>query len=173
MLTYYWLRRGQKIMFNFPVSSPFIIIHVYWWMSDHHTYSDGYTALINVMCYMSQFVVIFPVPNESSATLGSYFIQHILIKFDLCHLVVLDYGAHFKGSFIAICEALNLNYDIFTKSNHKSLTIEHFHHFFNKSVTIVAEERDTNNISVSIGITVSYAWNSALIYIAPIYFAVF
>ena len=54
----------------------------------------------------------FPVPDESSATLASYFMQHVLMKVGLCHLVVLDNLTPFKGDYIAICQALNLNYDI-------------------------------------------------------------
>ena len=60
-----------------------------------------------------------------------------------------------------MCQALNLNYDIFAKQNHKGLSIEHFHRFLNKSVTIVAEERGTINIFVPAGIAAGYVWNSA------------
>ena len=92
-------------------------------MSSHHTDSNDYMALMNVICDMSQFVVIVPVPDESSATLASYFMQHMLLKFGfvpvfdessttlasyfmqhvllkfvLCHLVVLDDGTPFKKS---------------------------------------------------------------------------
>ena len=58
-------------------------------------------ALMNAMCDMIQFVVVVPVPvpDESSATLASYFMQHILLKFDLCYLAVLDDGNPFKGAF--------------------------------------------------------------------------
>lgn len=39
--------------------------------------------------------------------------------------------------------------------------MENVHHFLNKSVTIDAEERDTNDIFVLVGIATGYAWNSA------------
>ena len=68
------------------------------------------------------------------------------MKFGLCHLVVLDDGTPFKEVFIAMRQALNLNYDIFAKWNHKGLSVEHFHCFLNTSVTIAAEERGTTNI---------------------------
>ena len=116
---------------------------------------------MNTMCDMSQFVVVVPVPNESSTTLASFFMQHVLMKFGICHLVVLDDGSPFKGAFIAMCDALNLNYDVLAKRNHKGLTVEHFHRFLNKSVTIAAEDRGTNDIFVPAGIAARYAWNSA------------
>ena len=51
-----------------------------------------------------------------------------------------------------MCHALNLNYNIFAKRNHKGLSVENFHRFLNKSVTIAAEERVTTDIFVPVGI---------------------
>ena len=69
--------------------------------------------------------------------------------------------APFKETFIAMCDVLNLNYNVLAKRNHKGLTMEHFHHFLNKSITIAAEDRGTNNIFVPAGISTGYAWNNA------------
>ena len=60
-----------------------------------------------------------------------------------------------------MCEALNPNHDVRAKRNHKGLTVEHFHRFLNKSVTIGAEERGTNDIFVPTDIALDYAWISA------------
>ena len=54
---------------------------------------NGYITLMNTMCDMTQFVVVVPVLDDTSATLASHFIQHILLKFGMCHLVVIDDGA--------------------------------------------------------------------------------
>ena len=121
--------------------TPFAILHVDFLIPGHHTDSNSYMALINVMCDISQFVVIVPVPDESSTTLTSYFIQYVLLKFGLRHLIVLDDGISFN-----ICKAFYLKHNVLTKHNHRGLTVESFHRFFNKSVTIPAEERDTNDI---------------------------
>ena len=43
------------------------------------------------------------------------------MKFEMCHLVVLDDGTTFKGSFVVMCQALNLNYDILANRNYKGL----------------------------------------------------
>ena len=53
---------------------------------------------MNAMCDMSQFVVVVPVTNESSAILAENCFQHVLMKFGLCHLVVIDDGTPFKGA---------------------------------------------------------------------------
>ena len=114
---------------------------------------------MNVMCDMSQFVVVFSIPDESSATLDSYFMQYVLFKFGLCHLLILNGGISFKGTFIAMCEDLHLNHDVIAKRNHKFLTVKFFYRFLNKSVTIAAEERDTNDIYVLTGVAVGCTWN--------------
>ena len=87
---------------------------------------------------MSQFVVVVPIPNEYIATLVSHFMQHVLMKFGLCQLVVLDGGNPFKGFFITMCESLNLNHIVLAKRNLKGLTVEYVYIFLNKSVTIAA-----------------------------------
>ena len=113
------------------------------------------------MCDIIQFVVVVPVLDESSATLASHFMQHVLMKFGLCHLVMLDDGTLLKEDFIAMCQALNLNYNILAKRNDKGLSVEYFHRFLSQSVTIAAEERSTNNIFFPAGIATRYAQNSA------------
>ena len=90
-------------MFSWPLSIPFAIIYVDLWMSGKFTDSKGSTALMNAMCDMSQLVFVVPVPDESSATLADHFFQHVLMKFGLCHLVVLDDGNPIKGAFVAMC----------------------------------------------------------------------
>ena len=98
-------------------------------MPEKITDSKGNTALMNTVCDMSQFVVVLPVPDESSAALADHFFQHVLMKFGLCHLVVLNDGNPFKCAFVAMCKSLKLNYDILAKRNHKGLSVEHFHRF--------------------------------------------
>ena len=73
------------------------------------------------------------------------------MKFFLCHLVVIDDGTLFKGSFVAMFKYLDLDYDILAKCNHKGLTVEHFHCFLNKVVTIAMENRQRNNALFQLG----------------------
>ena len=117
--------------------------------------------MMNTICNMSQFVIVVPIQDEISVTLSSYFMQRVLVKFGLYHLVVIDNNTHLKGSFIAMCQTLNLNSDILAKRNYKGLTVEYFHRFLNKSVTIAVEERGINDMFVPTIINVGCSWNSA------------
>ena len=83
------------------------------------------------------------------------------MMFGLCHLIIIDYGTPFKSDFVAMCKALDLNYDILAKRNDKELTVEHFHRFLNKVVTISMEDRQSNGVFVMTWIAVGYMWNSA------------
>ena len=88
MLMYKRRRQGQEVMFSCPVSSPFAILHADLWVPGHFTDNDGDADLMNVMCDMTKFVVVVPVPDETSATLAEYFMQHVLLKFGICHLLI-------------------------------------------------------------------------------------
>ena len=83
------------------------------------------------------------------------------MKFDLRHLVVIDDGTPFKDAFVAMYKALDLNYEILAKCNHKGLTIEHFHRFLNKAVIIAMKDRQSNDVFVPAGIVAGFEWNSA------------
>ena len=163
ILTCRWPRRGQELMFSWPIISSFAILHVDLWSPRHMTNQNGYIALMNTMYDIIQFVLVVPVPDETSATLASHSMQHVLLKFGMCRLVVIDDGTPFKGTFVAMCQALNLNYEVLVKHNQKDLSVEHFHRFLNKSVTIAVEDRGTNDIFVPASIAAAYAWNSASI----------
>ena len=79
-------------MFSWQLIIPFAILHIDLWIPETYTGSKSNMKLMNVMCDMSQFVDVVPIPDEPSATLADYFFQHVLINFGLRHLVVLDDG---------------------------------------------------------------------------------
>ena len=75
-------------MCSWYISSLLAIFHIDVWMSDYCTDGNGYMLLMNVMCDMSQFVVLAPIPGEYSATLAFYFVKYVLIKFGMYCLIV-------------------------------------------------------------------------------------
>ena len=110
---------------------------------------------------LTQFVIIAPVLNETASTLAEYYMQYVLLKLGVCHLVILDDGSPFKGLFLTICKPLNVNYDILAKRDHKSLLVKKIHRLLNKAITIAAEDRETNDIFVAASVAAGYAWNSS------------
>ena len=50
--------------------------------------------------------------------------QEMLLKFDLCSLVVIDDGTSFKAVFAIACDALRLPFECAARCNIKSLLVE-------------------------------------------------
>ena len=132
MLTYVWRRRGQKVVFSWPVSSSFAILYTNLWMQGHFKDRNSNVALMNVTYDMTQFVVVVPVPNKLAYTLAEHFMYHALLQFGIYHLVILDYSSPFKDVFLTMCKALKINYDILAKRKHKGLLVDKFNRFVNK-----------------------------------------
>ena len=88
----------------------------------------------------------------------------MIMKFDLCHLAVIDDGTPFKGGFVAMCKGVDLNNDILVKRNHKGLTVKDLLSFLNKAVIIVMEDRQSNDVFIPDGTATGCGWN--LIYYA-------
>ena len=94
------------------------------------------------------------------------------MKFGLWYLVILDDGTPFKGTFVAMDKALDLNDDILANHNYKDLKVEYFHHYLNKAISIAMGDRQTNGVFVPTGIAAGYVWNSTpidgtIIYVVP------
>ena len=81
-------------MLLWHVSSPFAIPHANLRMLGHFTHSSGNVALMNTMCDTTQFVIVAPVSNERASRLAEYFMRHVLLKFGIFHLVILDLVAY-------------------------------------------------------------------------------
>ena len=116
---------------------------------------------MNCVCDLTQFVVVVPVPGMITSIIAKYFMQEVLLKFGICHLVVMDDGTPFKGAFVLTCDALHLKYACVAMRNHKAVLVEKFHRFLNKAVTIAVEDRKTLGCFTEVGIVAGYAWNSA------------
>ena len=156
-LTNRWRKTGSELLFSWPISIPFAILHADpWCPGDFTDYTRSY-YLLNAMCDLTQFVVVVSVPGATSALIAKYFMQDFLLKFGLCLLVVIDDGTPFKATITTACESLKISFECATKRNHKSLLVEKNHRFLNRAVTIAA----ILDCFVEAGISAGYAWTSA------------
>ena len=67
------------------------------WCPGDFTDYTGSRYLLNCMCDLTQFVVVVPVPGITASIIEKYFMQEVLLKFGIFHLVVMDDGTLFKG----------------------------------------------------------------------------
>lgn len=79
---------------------------------------------MNAMCDRTQFIVVVLVPNETESALVDHSMHHVLLKFSIYHLVLLDDDRRLKVVFSEIYKELYINFDILAKINHKGLLVE-------------------------------------------------
>ena len=82
------------------------------------------------------------------------------MSFDMCSIVMIDDGITFKGVFIAMCEAIELNYWCFSRGNHRGNSVEIFY-FFNKTQAPTGTDRGAYNVVLQNAKTGQYTQSSA------------
>jgi hypothetical protein len=109
---------------------------------------------------MTAFVIAEPVQRANSTTFAKALMK-IMLSHGISHTIVLDKDSKFYGSFRETCDLLQLNVHTLSGENHKAMLVERVLRFFNRSLTVMSNERDSVRISDE-GIQLSaYAWNSA------------
>ena len=73
---------------------------------------------MNIMCDMSQFIIVVPVTEEYSATLAETFSSGAYEIWFLSVNVIND-STPFKGAYVGMYKSLDLNYDVLAKCNYK------------------------------------------------------
>ena len=116
---------------------------------------------MNAMCDMAQFVVSKPTKNTTASYLARLFMEHVLLKFGFCAIVVVDDGSTFRGLFKEMYSLLKIRFHAAAKRNHKSISVERFHNFLKKGITFYSEERGTNKCFVEAAMVLAYAWNAS------------
>jgi hypothetical protein len=105
------------LIYSWPVSSPFYIIHVDVWQPGETTSIDGYGTFLGAMDNLTCFVIVAELTNTTSATLATAFMQQVLLKVGMCGLVCPDAGSSFCGHFTKLCETLNIPCNAAAKGN--------------------------------------------------------
>jgi hypothetical protein len=154
-------RENKELVFSWPVTSPFFILHVDLWAPGSLTDYRGNTYLLAGMCDLTGFVVQTAVSQITSHDLARIFYQEFLLKFGMCGMVVVDAGSSFLAVFEAMCEVLQIRCHAAAKGNHKAVSVERYFRFLNKAVTIAINDRDDHTVWVAAAMTAGYAWNSA------------
>lgn len=87
-----------------------------------------------------------------------------MLTFGTCAISVVDADSSYRGTFKAMCSILKVCFWALARNNHKGLSVEHYHHFLNKIVTIASEEHGSIQVIHQVYKLAQYAWNSAQIH---------
>ena len=112
------------------------------------------------MCDIIPFTVCVPIPGYTSVIIPKFFMHGVFLKFCLFSFVVFDDGTLFNEVFPSMYDPLYLRYDIVTKRNHNTVSVERSHDVLNKDQTIFSNDRDTVGVFTKAGIPVAYVCNS-------------
>jgi hypothetical protein len=153
-------RENKELVFSWPVTSPFFILHVDLWAPGSITDYRGNSYLLAGMCDLTGFIVQTAVTDITSHELARVFYQEFLLKFGMCGMVVVDAGSNFLSVFAAMCDVLSIRFHAAAKRNHKAVSVERYFRFLNKAVAIAINDRDDPTVWVPACMTASYAWNS-------------
>ena len=159
------IRRHSDLMFSWPVSTPFFILHLDLWQPGKtEEVFSGSTHLLAAMCDLSGFIICHPVRETTSEGLARIFMEEVLLKVGLCGLgVVVDAASAFLSVFKDMCEILGLRFHQAARGNHKAVSVERFFRYLNKAMTIAANDRNTNQVFNETSHCAAYTWNSSCI----------
>jgi PAS domain-containing protein len=159
------VRQHSELVFSWPISQPFFVLHVDLWIPGKTTASgDRSTHVLAAMCDLTGFVVSLTTSLVEAEDLARQFMQDVLLKIGLCGLFVVDADSKFLGSFEAMYKVLGLRLHAAARSNHKAILVERFFRSLNKAVTIASNDRGTNDVFVeAVHCFFTYAWNASVI----------
>lgn len=112
-----------------------------------------------ILMNMYQCVVYVAITMEKASYLAYMFMEHALLKFGLCVMVAINNGIEFYDTFKKMYKALNIQFHIIAKRNHKVIGLERFLKQFNLSEKILTKERGTSECLLEITMSTSYALN--------------
>jgi hypothetical protein len=113
-------RASSELLYAFPLSAPFLTVHVYAWVPGKTMSFDGNVGLMIVVCHMSGFAAIEPMKemNSSSFARAAY---TILLRYGLPQLVITDPDSKFKGNFKEEFQILKIQHHLSARGNHNAI----------------------------------------------------
>ena len=153
-------RRCRELVYSFPIDAPFKVLHVDIYQAGSNTSFAGSTHYLIAACGMTTFAVMESCPTANSTVFASS-IMKIMLRFGLCHTIVLDKDSKFFSVFRQSIDLLKINCHVLSGDNHNPMIIERINRYLNKGLTILCNERDSVRVAEEAILLLLYAWNSA------------
>jgi hypothetical protein len=125
-----------------------------------HANFDGDKSYLIVMDGMTGFAAMEPV-RQANAQGFAEALMRVLLRFGLCHTIVLDKDSKFFGTFRQVVDLLNLNPHVISGENHNAMLVERLNRFLDKGLRVMTNERESVRIAAEGILLLIYAWNSA------------
>jgi hypothetical protein len=151
--------KSSKLVYNFPVEAPFLVMHFDAYFAGKHIGFEGSNAYLIGCCKMCSFACMEPVSKPSSTTFALA-IMRILLRYGFCHTAVLNKDSKFFGVCREALDLLRINCHVFSGSNHNPMLVEQINRYLNKGLCIMCNERDSVRVALEAILLLLYAWNS-------------
>jgi hypothetical protein len=153
-------QRAKELVYGFPITSPMMVIHADGYQAGAITTFEGDSLFLICSCGMTAFSVIEPVKTKDSKGFAAA-LMRVLLRFGLCHTLVLDKASAFFGVFQEVVVLLNMNFHVLSGENHDPMLVERVNRYLNKCLKVMTNERDSVRVATEALLLSIYAWNSA------------
>ena len=81
--------KSSKLVHNFPIKAPFLVLFVNTYSSGKHSSFDGFDTYLVACCGMTGFASMEPIQHANSKNFTST-IMCTQLHYGFCHTIVLD-----------------------------------------------------------------------------------
>ncbi len=151
--------KSSKLVYNFPIKAPFLVIHFDAYAAGKHSGFKGSDVYLIGCCGMCSFACMEHVTNPSATTFASA-IMKILLCYSFCHTAVLDKDTKFYSVCRKALDLLQINCHALSGANHNLMLIEWVNRYLTKGLKIMCNKQDLVRIANEAILLLLYAWNS-------------
>jgi hypothetical protein len=122
--------KSSKLVYNFPIEAPFMVLHVDAYMAGLHAGFEGSEIYLIACCRMCTFGTLKPV-SGANATMFASAIMKIQLRYRLSHTFVLNKDNKFYGVCHEALDLLKINCHVLSVDNHNPMLVECLCCYFN------------------------------------------
>jgi hypothetical protein len=130
---------SSKLVYNFPIKAPFLVLFVNAYSAGKHSSFDGFDTYLFACCGMTSFASMEPIQHANSKNFA-WAIMRTQLRYDFCNTIVLDKDS----KFYSVCqEALNLlqiNCHVLSGDNHNPMMVDRINRYLTKGLKIMTNE---------------------------------
>jgi hypothetical protein len=115
--------KSCKLVYNFLIEAPFLVLHVDAYSAGAHTGFKGSHVYLVACCGMCTFGALEPISGANAMSFASA-IMKIQLRFGFCHTIVLDKDSKFFGVFKESLDLLNINTHVISGYNHNAMILK-------------------------------------------------
>ena len=152
--------KAKELVYGFPISAPMMVLHADGFQAGSHANFEGEEIYLIVCCGMTGFAMMEPVKSETAKGFAAA-LMRILLRFGLCHTIILDKASAFLSVFKEVMDLLQMNYHVLSAENHDAMLMERVNRYLNKGLRVMTNERNSVRVASEAILLLLYGWNAA------------